>query len=672
MDLGAGGNDPYVGQRAYDVADQEIFFGRASECDDLKTLLAGQPIVVLHGSAGSGKTSLLRAALAPALSGDAEVLAAGRPVIGSPFPEAALPDHNPYTAAVLNSWRPAESPARLAVMTLTEFLRDRAEDRGWSSVPLRVIAIIDQLEEIFSDRRATQQREFLADIAQALRAVRTLRVVLAVRSEDVGELAAYSQMLGLVPESYYHLEPLDRISALDAVRRPMQLAREAMSDETAELLVDELASRVPAFPAEFEPSAGSYVEPAQLQACCIELSHAVRSRQLFTADAAGMRRLVDTSLAGFTARAVSSVAVEQGVDLQEVSDWIRTTFVTAEGVRARVPVAASGLTRLELTIAEALVNRHVAKATVESGARCYVLASERLVPAVLQEYEATYGQRERVTDVLSLLAAAMSALAVGQFEAAQRHAEHARDASGDDLRLRADAYSVLGNVAYNRSRMDAAEANYMEAAQLREQLQDQPSVGQLLGAIGRIQQIRGRYTAAVEDLQAAVTRLPGDLSLHTELAKALWNAGQPQAAAAVFGSVLMVEPASAEALAGRGQIRAESGDASAALHDLQTLQRIRPAAGQKPEVRSAYALALAQTGSADMAMTEADAALESAPDSGLVFWRAARVASEARSPERAAELLRKAVAATDPALSADQLAEVRRLLSRLTEAGVLC
>ena len=39
----------------------------------------------------------------------------------------------------------------------------------------------------------------------------------------------------------------------------------------------------------------------------------------------------------------------------------------------------------------------------------------------------------------------------------------------------------------------------------------------------------------------------------------LWEAGQSQAAAAVFGTVLTVEPLSADALAGRGQIRAERG-----------------------------------------------------------------------------------------------------------------
>jgi Flp pilus assembly protein TadD len=180
--------------------------------------------------------------------------------------------------------------------------------------------------------------------------------------------------------------------------------------------------------------------------------------------------------------------------------------------------------------------------------------------------------------------------------------------------------------------------------------------------------MQGNYTAALEHLYSAVTRLRGDLTIQTELANTLWRIGHAQAAAAVFGTVLAIEPDYAEALAGRGQICAERGSAAAALDDLKALKRVRPSLSGKPEVRSAYALALARAGQSEIAMQEADAALKFTSDSGPVFLRAARVASVSGASNRVLSLLRRATAASDPALYPHQLGEAKRLLAA-TESG---
>ena len=175
--------------------------------------------------------------------------------------------------------------------------------------------------------------------------------------------------------------------------------------------------------------------------------------------------------------------------------------------------------------------------------------------------------------------------------------------------------------------------------------------------------LRGRYTAALEDLHSAVMRVPEDLTLRTDLANALWHAGQAKAAAAIFGTVLSIEPEFTEALAGRAQVQAESGNALSALDDLGVLQRLRPTARLEPEVRSVYALALARSGKPDSAMKEATAALAEANDNGPILLRVARVATESGAQDTAAALLQQAQKASNPALSLDQLNEARRLLS---------
>jgi hypothetical protein len=62
-------------------------------------------------------------------------------------------------------------------------------------------------------------------------------------------------------------------------------------------------------------------------------------------------------------------------------------------------------------------------------------------------------------------------------------------------------------------------------------------------------------------------------------------------------------------------------------------------------------------------MEEADAAVASARDNGLIILRAARVARASGALDRASALLYMAAQASNPALSSEQLDKERRLLS---------
>ena len=256
-----------------------------------------------------------------------------------------------------------------------------------------------------------------------------------------------------------------------------------------------------------------------------------------------------------------------------------------------------------------------------------------------------------------------SVLAERDFSLAETHAWQAlKYAEGGNIYVQADALSLLGNISFEQDRLDVAKEYYRRAAEIREQLQDKATVGRLLGAIGHINAMQENYPAALEDLQSAVVRLPGDVALLTELAKALLHLGQTQAAAAVFATVLAVEPQSIQALSGRGQIYAERGSAAVALDDLGQLMRLRPSLAERPDIRSAHALALARIGKLESATEEAAEALSIAPNNGLVYFRAIRVAASSGSLEHARTLLRQAGEVNDPPMSPDQLTAAQRLL----------
>jgi tetratricopeptide (TPR) repeat protein len=258
------------------------------------------------------------------------------------------------------------------------------------------------------------------------------------------------------------------------------------------------------------------------------------------------------------------------------------------------------------------------------------------------------------------LRTAAEALAAGELALAEEQAEKALRASADtDLRLHAEAESFLGNIAHERGEPTEAEARYRAAAPLFEVLQDTPAVARLLAAIGQSLLAQGRRAEAVEELRAAVGRIPNDRTVQTELGWMLWHLGQQCAAIAVLTGVLAVEGNAPEALRARGEILADKGDAESALRDLDRVRR-----QQRPSTRAARGLALATLRKLGAADQEIDTALTEAPDSGPVLFYAARVGALGGDPTMAADLVRRALAAIDPPLPSHQREAALRLLNQ--------
>jgi tetratricopeptide (TPR) repeat protein len=666
MDIKAGEDGgPYVGRRAFMLEDHDLFFGRDQEIQDLRTLWRNNPLVVLHGPAGCGKTSLLQAGVAPLLVEDGEILPLGRALGASSFPEPLLTGHNVYSLAVLASWCPGESPTRLAQESVTNFLRRRAQiGRRWRADCLLLVAI-DQIEEILVDEPVGRARdEFFAELAAAIGEVPGLRVLLATRTDALDELLPYEKQLSPAGAVRFGLGSLTTQAAVDAVQCPIEIAGCRFGAGVAESIVNGLRSGQPGAMNE-----ASAVQPAQLQVVCVALWRAVHAGQPLITVGFVQDIDVERILASFCASVVMEAGDRYRVSADRIFNWLTLSFVTSDPEPVKMPEAELMATGIPVGVLRVLENEHLLTAEWSLGAKQYQLANGPLADAMRYLSRSPVFEKPKLNNA-ARMRLAESALAARELALAQYHAEAVlKTVDPAEIRFRSQALSLLGNIQYRAGEMSLAEKSYGDAAQLREQLGDRPGAGQLVGAIGCIHARRGEYLKALEELHLAVTRSPSDLALQTELATALWRSGQSQAAVAVFGAVLSVEPESPDALSGRGQISAERGNAKAALDDLQALRRLRPRISQQPEVQSAYALALAFKGLSETAMAEANAALASASDSALIFVRAARVALASGAVKRAGELLRQAEDASHPALSSGQRAEVRRLLAEVRETA---
>jgi conflict system STAND superfamily ATPase len=653
---------PYVGCRPFCSDDDQLFFGRSVESHEIATLWQHSRVTVLSGSSGVGRTSLLQAGVIPMLgSARADVLPVGRVSLGTAFPLAALPEHNPHTLALLATWAPEEPPTRLSGLTVREFLRRRAARTDPYGKPVPLLAAIDQVEDLFAGPVHTdwQRRPFIDELVDALEAIPHLHLLACVRDDWVANFAAYGLMGGAASWSRFALRALSPDTAVQAVQAPLAGTGRWFAQEAAETMVADLRSGGPG--EELSPD----VEPSLLQAVCVSLWAAlgenvreITSRQLSALG--GVRGL----LASFAERAIVTVTADQGLPVAELWSWLRQKFVTEVGTRGAVYEGATRTAGMPNAVVRALRDWHILTVVRRSGSRWYELQHDCLIEVIQQagtEAPGAWRMPSRIS-AHDYLRAAELAMADGDLDLAEKHAAQAlrgaeEGTSRRDIRMCADAESLLGNVAHSRGEHKQAEARYRIAASLFDTLQDAPAVAGLLAAVGKSLLAQGKRDEAVECMYAAVGRAPNDLTVQTELAWALWHAGQQQAAVAVLTGVLARDGNAAGALRARGEILADLGEAEAALRDLDRVQQSR-----RPSSAAARGLALAMLRREGAADPEIDDALSRAPDNGPVLLYAARVASLGRDPAVAADLARRAVRATAPAVPPHQRKQALALI----------
>jgi tetratricopeptide (TPR) repeat protein len=641
---------PYPGTRPFTESDHRRFFGRDDAAREVERLWGRNRITVLYGDSGVGKTSLVRAGVVPGIAPTvANVLPVGRVSRGSAFPTAALPEQNPYTLALLSSWSPSESPTRLSGIPIGAFLR-RQERTDRYGAPLPTLVAIDQAERLFRDTDPGPRTQFFDELLEALDRRPDTHLLLAIREDHVDALRSV-KALGSEPYAQFALPPLDQRGALEAVERPLDDIDRSFAPGVAAQIVGDL--RGPGALDPDEDDGPATIEPVLLQVVCRrlwdELPGDVRTISQ------GMVPDLGGTLSTFCSEVLATVAADHDRRPGDLLVWLRDAFLTPLRGDAAVREGPTHTGGMVNSVVHAVEDQHLIKARWRDRSRWYELQRPQLGEPIARLEGARWPARP--PDAASQLRAAETALAQGDTELARRHAKEAIHASGPgDIRVQAEAESVLGNVAHEERDLKDATDHYRAATRLFEALQDTAAVGRLLAAVGRLQLAQGQRAEAVGKLEAAVGRMPNDPTVQTGLGQALWDAGQPKAALAVLDGVLRRDGDTPEALSARGEILADMGDAESALRDLDRIDR-----RARPSARAARALALATLARVEAARLELDDTVTKAADSGPVLFRAAQVQRLSGDIHAAAELASRALAAENPRLPPHQRVEATRI-----------
>jgi WD40 repeat protein len=182
---------PYPGITAFSEDESDLFFGRSEDTDSVLRLLNNAPLVAVVGSSGSGKSSLLAAAVAPAAR-------AGKAPCSRRWQVVPLrPGPDPMSALATAAGQLRPEPAPL-----------------W---------LIDQFEEVFDAGVSSKDRaEFLDAVLALCERPAAGRVIVAIRSDFYPQLDAHPAFARAVALAQHRLVPLDVEAVEEAVIGPAQ------------------------------------------------------------------------------------------------------------------------------------------------------------------------------------------------------------------------------------------------------------------------------------------------------------------------------------------------------------------------------------------------------------------------------------------------------------------
>lgn len=247
------GESPYKGLQQFDEVDADHFLGREALTATLAGRLSHDRFLAVIGASGSGKSSVVRAGLIPALR-------RGKPLADGALPPAGsdrwlirvmTPTANPLdalAAALLPDGEPAALAAlrdRLAAgpTALTDSLPTVLGDHP------RLLLVIDQFEELFSlSRHEEERRAFIDNLVTAAAGNAPITIVIVLRADFYDRCAQYEGLRELVSRQQEYIGAMSREELFRVIVLPAARDNWKIQEGLVELMLDDVGDEPGALP----------------------------------------------------------------------------------------------------------------------------------------------------------------------------------------------------------------------------------------------------------------------------------------------------------------------------------------------------------------------------------------------------------------------------------------
>jgi hypothetical protein len=407
--------NPYLGPRAFTSGDRGRFFGRVIVAREVEQLLLTERILLLHSSAGAGKSSLIQASLIPRLQEEGFDIKPVLRVNG----DVADRRMNRYVRSVIEcleaksqakgklSILVADVAARFQSTTLSQYLEQSAQPSPAAgdsvAMPCPELLVFDQFEEIITtDPSAYDERlEFFRQLGDALRP-RHRWALFAMREEYVAALDPYVQYVSDAMGTRFSLPLLDEQNAREAIEKPaLRAVPEDIKKSAKEPVKSEVGPPAVAYQKEavdllienlqtIARDDGSkvrdrWIEPLHLQVACSALwSKLPAEARNVTIDDVKKVGDVDEALANYYAEKVHDAAVEADIPEAKIRIWIETKLIT-RNVRAQVLKGSELQEGVTPLAANWLDRTFIIRQETRRRSEWYELAHDRLMRPIKQD-----------------------------------------------------------------------------------------------------------------------------------------------------------------------------------------------------------------------------------------------------------------------------------------------
>jgi energy-coupling factor transporter ATP-binding protein EcfA2 len=252
------GESPFLGLQYFDEADADRFFGRELLTARIAGRLHQNRFLAVIGASGSGKSSLVRAGVIPALRRGERLADGSMPPTASNRWEIHIitPTAHPLESLAATLLHKSDSLA-----AVSELQTELAENPLALNLAVRrsltrssnshFLLVIDQFEELYTlCRHPAEQEAFLANLLSAVdpQSQRPVTVLIVLRADFYAQLAQNNQLRELVSQNQEFIGAMSRDELFRAIVQPAALGNWKVQEGLVEVMLREVGDEPGALP----------------------------------------------------------------------------------------------------------------------------------------------------------------------------------------------------------------------------------------------------------------------------------------------------------------------------------------------------------------------------------------------------------------------------------------